>query len=66
MVNRKQAELEFIYKTALNTDPDVIESLFLEVIFPHGKKKTLVSVARTDHQVKTLLCLLTNSTIFSH
>ena len=39
MVNRKQAELEFIYKTALNTDPDVIESLFLEVIFPHGKKK---------------------------
>ena len=46
------------------SDPDVIESLFLEIIVPHGKN--LLLVASTDHQIKTLLCLLTNSTIFSH
>ena len=47
------------------SDPDVIESLFLEIIVPQGKK-ILLLVARTDHQIKTLLFLLTNSTIFSH
>ena len=46
------------------SDPDVIESLFLEIIVPRGKNLSLV--ASTDHQIKTLLCLLTNSTIFSH
>ena len=45
------------------SDPDVIESLFLEIMVSHGK---ILLVACTDHQIKTLLCLLTNSTIFSH
>ena len=30
------------------------------------RKKILLLVAYTDHQIKTLLCLLTNSTMFSH
>ena len=60
IVNRIQAaEMEFIYKTALNkklleeckfSDPDVIESLFLENIVPHGKNIVVGCVYRPPNQ----------------
>ena len=58
-----QNSLEYkLLKECKFSDPDVIESLFLEI----STEKILLLVACTDHQIKMLLCLLTNSTIFSH
>ena len=42
------------------SDPDVIESLFLEILVSHGK-----NIVGCVYRPPTLLCLLTNSKIFS-